>query len=468
MTIKLSFLGAAHSVTGSRYLVEANGSRILVDCGLFQERSLRSRDWSPFPVNPKSINAILLTHAHLDHSGFLPKITRDGFHRPIYCTTATKEISEIILLDSASLLTEDAEIKKKRHQREGRTGPHPEIALYNTEDAKACFPLFQKAGYGKPVNIAHGIQATFFNAGHTLGSASICLKIKQDNGERTILFSGDLGRPGKPIIMDPTMFNEADYVVIESTYGDRNIESSESMVPVLADYINRTVKEGGNIVIPVFALERSQEILYYLNQLILENEIPHLMVFLDSPMAVSITEIFTKHRELMDMEMLDLVKNGNSPFDFTGLQMTRTTDQSKAINHIKGTAIIMAGSGMCSGGRIKHHLAANISRPNSSIIFVGYQAVGTLGREIVDGAKEVRIFGQQYPVQAKVAYLHGFSGHADQQELLNWLTNIKKTPRQVFITHGEPSISENFADIVRERTGWQVTIPDYKDEVILD
>jgi metallo-beta-lactamase family protein len=468
MSIKLSFFGAAHSVTGSRYLVEANGSRILVDCGLFQERQFKDRDWSPFPVSPKSIDAILLTHAHLDHSGYLPKITRDGFHRPIYCTTATKEITEVILLDSASLLTEDAQIKKKRHQKEGRTGPHPEAALYDVDDAEACFPLFQKTTYGKPVTVAHGIQATFFEAGHTLGSASICLKIKQDDGERTILFSGDLGRQGKPIIMDPTMFSQADYVIVESTYGDRNLESSDSMVPFLAEHINRTAKEGGNIVIPIFALERSQEILYYLNRLLMENTIPHLMVFMDSPMAISITEIFGRHQELMDTEMLDLLKNGNSPFDFPGLHMIRTTDQSKAINHIKGTVIIMAGSGMCTGGRIKHHLVTNISRPDSSIIFVGYQAGGTLGREIVDGAQEVRIFGQQFPVRAQVAYLRGFSGHADQQELLSWLTNLRKTPRQVFVTHGEPTVSESFTALVREKTGWQVSTPEYKDEVILD
>jgi metallo-beta-lactamase family protein len=468
MSIKLSFLGATHTVTGSRYLIEANGNRILIDCGLHQEREFRGRDWAPFPVEPKSVHAILLTHPHLDHSGFIPKFSRDGFRGQIYCTMATKEISEVLLLDSASLLMEDAEIKKKRHQKEKRQGPYPEVALYNTEDVEACLPYFKKISYGQTFTVAQGIEATFFDAGHTLGSASICVRIKEGNLEKTILFSGDLGRHDKPILMDPTMFSQADYVVIESTYGDRSLPPPASMVPELAMNINRTLKEGGNIIIPSFALERSQEILFYLNQLLIKDEIPHLMVFVDSPMAVSITEIFRHHQELMDQETLSLMKNGNSPFSFPGLQMVRTTDQSKAINYIKGTIIVIAGSGMCTGGRIKHHLVTNISRPDSSIIFVGYQAAGTLGREIVDGANEVRIFRQRYPVKARIVYLHGFSGHADQPELLAWLMNIKKPPQHVFITHGETNIIENFTNLVKERTGWKVTAPQYKDQFVLD
>jgi metallo-beta-lactamase family protein len=468
MTIKLTFLGAARSVTGSRYLVDVDGTRLLVDCGMYQERQFRSRDWEPFLVDPRSINAVLLTHAHLDHSGLLPKLVRDGLRAPIYCTSATGEIAEVILLDSASLQEEDAEIKRNRHRKESRKGPYPEVPLYTVHDAESCIPLFARADYKKPIDLAPGVDATFFDAGHTLGSAALRLRLGRGAEERTVLFSGDLGRPGKPILNDPTTFSQADYVVMESTYGDREIESPENNAGELAEVINWTVKAGGNVIIPSFALERAQELLYYLNELLLKNAIPHLMVFVDSPMAVNITEIFRRHHELMDKDTNRLLHLGKSPFDFAGLNMVRSIDQSKAINHIAGTVIVIAGSGMCTGGRIKHHLVANISRPDSSILFVGYQAAGTLGREIVDGAAQVRIFGENYPVEAKVVYLHGFSGHADQQQLLKWLTSLTKPPSHVFITHGESDVTEGFAGLVREKTGWNATAPEYGDEVVLD
>ena len=468
MTLKLRFLGAAHSVTGSRYLIETNGTRLLVDCGMYQERQFRNRDWAPFPVDPKTIHAVFLTHAHLDHSGLIPKLARDGFSGPIYCTSATREIAEVILLDSASLQMEDAEMKRKRHEKEGRRGPYPEVPLYTTEDAESCFPLFAEAHYKQPFKAAAGVEATFFEAGHTLGSSMLRLRIQDNGHERSFVFSGDMGRPDRPILMDPTTFKEADYVVMESTYGDRVTIAPEDNVRELADIINWTVKAGGNVLIPSFALERSQEVLYDLNELLMKNTIPHLMVFLDSPMAISITEIFQRHREMMDKETVHLIRGGNSPFDFAGLNLVRTTEQSKAINHIKGTAIIIAGSGMCTGGRIKHHLVTNISRPDSSIVFVGYQAAGTLGREIVEGARRVRLFGQTYSVEAKVVYFHGFSGHADQTQLLRWAMSLQTPPRRVFITHGEKEVSEGFADLLRSKTGWSVTSPSYNDQVILD
>lgn len=468
MSARLTFLGAAHTVTGSRYLIEANGARVLVDCGLYQERQFRERDWAPFPVPPHSINAVLLTHAHLDHSGLLPKLARDGFHGRIYCTAATKEIAELILLDSAGLQVEDAEFKRKRHQREGRRAAFPEVPLYDTGDAKSCLPLFRPVSYGRPIEIASGIEVTFFDAGHTLGSAMLQVKITEGGKSITVIFSGDIGREGKPILMDPTTFKEADYVVMESTYGDTVLDSAEQMVPKLAESVNRTARAGGNILIPSFALERAQEILYYLNRLLIENNIPHLVVFLDSPMAVSITEIFEHHHELLDEETMDLIHKGESPFDFPGLHLVRTVEESKAINHIKGTAVIISGSGMCTGGRIKHHLAANIARPDSAVLFVGYQAAGTLGREIVEGARQVRILGQNYPVEAKVEYLHGFSGHADQRQLLAWLFSLTKPPKHVFITHGEAKVADDFARLVREKSGWDATAADYREEAVLD
>ncbi len=469
MHIKLTFLGAAQNVTGSRYLVEANGLRVLVDCGLYQEWNLKARNWEPFAVPPGSIDAVLLTHAHLDHSGLLPKLVHEGFNHPIYCTEATAEITEIILLDSAHLLQEDAEFKKRRHQREGRKGPNPDIPLYTTDDARACSPLFSPVKYAKRVELGHGIEATFYDAGHTLGSAMIRLSVEQNWVRRTILFSSDVGKSDRPILRDPTSFQEADYVLVESTYGDRHLDRPQDMPGRLAEVINDTTRAGGNIVIPSFALERAQEVLYRLNELLLEDRIPHLMVFLDSPMAVGITEVYKHHPELLDRETLDLLSHHNSPFDFPGLTLVRTTDESKSINHITGTVIIIAGSGMCTGGRIKHHLVTNISRPDSTILFVGYQAVGTLGRQIVDGAKTVRVLGQNYAVKARVVQLHGFSGHADRDQLLKWLSSLRDPPRRVFVTHGERESAQSFAALVKDKTGWaNVEIPTYKEQVILD
>ncbi len=468
MPIKLTFLGGVGSVTGSRYLVEADSARILIDCGMYQERQFRGRDWAPFPVSPRSLDAILLTHAHLDHCGLLPKLVREGFHRRVYCQAATAEITPIMLLDAANLQEEDAEFKKRRHERERRRGPHPEIPLFTVEDAMASFPLLAPVQYEQVVKIGKGIEATFHDAGHTLGSSMLKLRVRTSRGERTIVFSGDIGRMGKPMLRDPSLFDEADYIIIESTYGDRLHEPEENVADELAKNINLTTKAGGNIIIPSFALERAQELLYYLNRLLFEDRIPHLMVFLDSPMAVSVTNVFQHHPELFDDEMLSLLRKRKSPFDFPGLNFVSTAQESKAINHIKGTVIIIAGSGMCTGGRIKHHLVTNISRPDSTILFVGFQAMGTLGRQIVDGAQEVRILGQNYPVRARVVQLSGFSGHADQQQLLKWLYSFRKPPRRLFITHGEPDTSQHFANLVKERMGWKISVPEYKDGVILN
>ena len=477
MPIKLQFLGAAQNVTGSRHLLQVNGTRLLVDCGLYQERQLRARNWEPFTVPPKSINAVLLTHAHLDHCGLLPKLVKDGFKGKIYCTAATAEIARIILLDSAKLQEEDAEFKRKRHEREGRKGPYPIVPLYTAADAEACFPQFQPVRYKKPVEIGPGVEAIFCDAGHVLGSSIIKVKVnphraskKRNNGDqkRSVLFSGDVGRPHRPIVRDPTLVDEADYILIESTYGDRVHHGREDTKKMIADVINSTKNAGGNIIVPSFALERAQELLYYINELLLEDKIPHLTVFLDSPMASRITEVFKRHRELYDEEMKELVENNESPFNFPGLKMVGTTDESKAINHIRETVMVIAGSGMCTGGRIKHHLVNNITRPECTIMFVGYQAVGTLGRRIVNGEKEVRILGQKYPVKAKVERINGFSAHADKEELYEWLSGLKKPPRKLFVVHGEPESAHNFAEYLAQKTGWEVAVPAYQDEVTLN
>lgn len=468
MRIKLSFLGAARNVTGSRFLVEADGLRVLVDCGLYQERDLRGRNWDPFPIPPKTIDAVLLTHAHLDHCGLLPKLVREGFGGKIYCTAATAEIARIILLDSAHIQEEDAEYKRRRHQREGRKGPYPEVPLYTTADAEKCLPLFSPVKYDQPVRINNVAEAVFRDAGHILGSSMIRLKIENNGDERTILFSGDVGRRDMPIIEDPSEFHQADYVLVESTYGDRVHEKAQDVDDRLADVINSTKQAGGNIVIPSFALERSQDLLYHLNELLLGDRIPHLMIFLDSPMAIRVTEVFKDHPELFDDEMAERVKKHLSPFAFHGLKMTRSTSESKAINHIRGTVIIIAGSGMCTGGRIKHHLVNNITRPECTILFIGYQAVGTLGRYLVGGPEEVRILGKKYPVKAKIVQIGGFSAHADKNELFRWLSGLTKAPKKVFVVHGESDSADHFRDFVSEKTGWDVSVPEYKDEVVLE
>ncbi len=469
MSIKLRFLGAARNVTGSRYLLDSKDMRVLIDCGMYQERDFKARNWEAFPVPPESIDAVLLTHAHLDHSGCLPRLVKQGFEGRIFGTPATGEIAKIALLDSAHLFAEDVEFKKKRHEKEGRQGPHPYEPLYTERDVMDTAPLFTGVDYGETVEVAGGIEASWHDAGHILGSAMIKVTVKHGGAPRTIIFSGDVGRWNKPILRDPTCFDEADYVVTESTYGDRLHEDQDGAVDEkLCDVVNSTRERGGNIVIPSFAIERAQEVLYRLNSLLLDGCIPHTMVFLDSPMAAKVTEVFKRYPDLYDEEMSKLVREGNSPFRFPSLKLSTSVHDSKAINHIRGTVIIIAGSGMCTGGRVKHHLAANISRPESTVLFVGYQAKGTLGRAIADGSEEVRILGQTKSVRAAVARIDGFSSHADRDELLRWLSSIEKPPRHVFVTHGEEEAAISFARLISEKRGWKATSPAYEEEFDLD
>ena len=468
MEMKLHFFGAVQNVTGSRHLLEANGVRLLVDCGLYQERQFKERNWDTFPIPAESINAVLLTHAHLDHCGLLPKLAKEGFKGRIYCTEATAEIARIILLDSAHIQEEDAEHKRKRHERQKRKGKFPDVPLYTTAEAEACLPLFSPVKYREVVQFGSGVEATFYDAGHVLGSAIIRAKVRQDDEERIIIFSGDMGRPDRPIVCDPTVFDEADYVLIESTYGDRVHEQTQDVKDAIGEAINYAKDMGGKIITPSFALERSQEVLYYINELLLENAIPNLKVYLDSPMAARITKIFQQHAELFDEDMADMVQNNESPFKFAGLKIVQTTEESKAIKNARGTFMVIAGSGMCTGGRVKHHLANYIAKPQNTIMFVGYQAMGTLGRLIVDGAEKVRILGEQYPVKARIVKIPGFSAHADRDELFSWLTKLKKAPRKVFVVHGEAESAKSFGGFIHEKTGWDVAVPEYKNEAILD
>jgi metallo-beta-lactamase family protein len=468
MDINLTFMGAARNVTGSRYLLEVNDLTFLIDCGLFQERAFQYRNWEPFRCSPRELYAVLLTHAHLDHTGLLPKLVGEGFQGRVICTPATADITKIILLDAAHLQEEDAAYKKKRHAREGKKGRYPEIPLYTVADAEASFRLFEPVEYNQPVTLGHGIEATFYDAGHVLGSAMIKLLISQGGEKRSIVFSGDIGRWDRPLLHDPSVFRRTDYIVMESTYGDRVHESDEEISEELAEIVKTTFVAGGNIIVPSFALQRAQEVLYYLDILLAKNRIPPLTVYLDSPMAIKITEVYRRHAEHLDDDMKKLLHQDKTPFDFPGLKMVETVEESKTLNKIKGTVMIIAGSGMCTGGRIKHHLANNISRPECTVLFVGYQAEGTLGRQILDGAPSVRIHGQRYPVRARIRQIQGFSAHADRNELLRWLSNLSANPRSIFITHGETESAEQFSRLLSEKTGYKTLVPDYGSTVRLE
>mgnify|MGYP001547127692 CR=1 FL=1 len=468
MELKLHFLGAARNVTGSSYLIETPKARVMIDCGMYQERKFKERNWQDFPVKPASVDAVVLTHAHLDHCGLLPKFVRDGFNGKIWGTAPTMEIAEIVVLDSAHIQEEDCKYKKKRHEEEERQSPFPYVPLYTSDDARFAIDHFKKTSYEKSIEVAPGVVATWHDAGHILGASMVTVEVEHGGEKRKLLFSGDVGRCNKPIICDPTFFDHADYVVCESTYGDRVHKRVNNLHEDLQEIIVDTTKRGGNIVIPSFAIERTHELLYLLNDLLMAKKIPNLMVFVDSPMAVNVTDVFIKHPEYFDDEMKQRLRSGNSPFTFSSLKLSRSVADSKAINNIKGTCIIIAGSGMCTGGRIKHHLVHNIWRSESTILFVGYQAEGTLGRVIVQGKKSVRIHGRSHQVKARIDQLQGFSGHADKAELFKWVSNLKEPPKKVFVTHGEESAALEFADFITKKLEWDVHVPTFKEVVDLE
>jgi metallo-beta-lactamase family protein len=462
--MKIKFLGATHQVTGSSYFLDIGGLKILVDCGLFQERDYSNRNWKEFPVPPNQIQYLLLTHVHIDHSGLVPKLVKEGFTGDILLTPASKELFPIVILDSAKMQEEDAAFKKKRHDKEGRKGPFPEIPLYTVQDAKNCIPLLKDIPYEHYLQLNDHVKVCFHDAGHILGSAMIEVVVQDENGSRNIIFSGDIGQWDKPLLGNPSVFDRADYVVMESTYGDSDHGKSRDIEEQLCTIINSTVRAGGNLLIPTFAIERAQELLYHLDRLAREKRIPYIMTFLDSPMAVEVTKVFERCKKYLNKETLELFKNGQSPFDFPGLKLVESVEASKAINLIKGSTIIMAGSGMITGGRIKHHLTMNITRPESTLLFVGYQAVGTLGRQILNGVSPVRILGQSYPVRMKIEKIDAFSAHAGMSDLHRWLNNFKSPPKHVFLTHGEEEPILALESYLQSKGGWEVSAPKYMEE----
>lgn len=466
--MKLQFLGAARQVTGSCYFVEVAGRRLLVDCGLFQEREFQHRNWDPTPVDPQSLDAVLLTHAHLDHSGRLPRLVKEGFRGRIHTTEPTVELAELVMQDSARLQQEDLAFKMKRHSQEGRQSPHPYEPLYGVEDVEQTMTLMQGVGYDTAIDLGHGVSARFLDAGHILGSAMVEITARTDGTSRRLIFSGDMGQPNRPIVNDPAIVESADYVVLESTYGLRDHEHSRDITDQLADAVLDTHQRGGNVLIPTFAIERAQEVLLHLAELLHTKRIPGMLVFLDSPMAVNVLDIYREYPDYMDDATRQIFENRKlRDIGTHWLRVVRTKRESQAINSIRGTCIVMAGSGMCTGGRIKHHLMHNIGRPGSTVLFVGYQAAGTLGRQILDGASEVRLFGDTLPVRAQVRTIQGLSAHAGRADLLAWLSHFKQPPRQLIVTHGEEKAALALGEEVRTRMGWKVVVPQYLDTLEL-
>ncbi len=462
--MKIKFLGATHQVTGSSYLLEDAGVKILVDCGIFQERDYSRRNWEAFPVSPDQIQYVLLTHVHQDHCGLIPKLVKEGFSGEILLTPASKELFPIVILDSARIQQEDAAFKKKRHDEEGRKEPYLEAPLYTVQDAEKCFPLLKALPYEEFHSLNDQIKVCFHDAGHILGSAMIEVLFQDQKGPQNIIFSGDIGQWDKPILNDPSLFDRADYVVMESTYGDRNHDNSQDIDEKLGTVVNETIKAGGNVIIPTFAIERAQELLYRFSSLARAKRIPYIVTFLDSPMAVEITKVFEQSKKYFDKKTLELFMNDQSPFNFPGLKLVESVEGSKAINLIKGSTIIMAGSGMITGGRIKHHLVREITRLESTLLFVGYQALGTLGRQILEGASPVSILGQSYPVSIKIENIDGLSAHAGMNDLHRWLNNFKSPPKHIFLTHGEEESILSLENYLNSKGGWEVSAPSYLEE----
>ena len=464
--MKISFLGAAKTVTGSCYLFETNTSKFIIDCGMFQGSSAdEAHNMDDFPFNPADLDFIILSHSHIDHSGRIPKLYVDGFKGRIFATKATAELCAIMLPDSGHIQEFENEwINRKR----GRAGLPPVKPLYTNQDAIDCMRLFTSVHYDEIVNPDPSVKVRFRDAGHILGSSIVELWIEENGEEVKVVFSGDLGNKNMPILRDPTIIEDADYLLIESTYGNRVHMNVENKIDRFVEIITSTIAKGGNIIIPSFAVGRTQEMLYELfkqrenfgdklNQLL---DIP---VYVDSPLAVSATKVFRNNLDCFDEEAKAYIENGDNPLDFPGLQFTQSADESKALNTDMRSKIILSASGMCDAGRIKHHLKHNLWREESSIVFVGYQAVGSLGRRLVDGAKKVRIFGEEITVNARIEMIEGFSGHADRDGLMSWMSEFKRKPRKVFIVHGEePSMSE-FGEIIKADLGIESIVPERGD-----
>ena len=450
----LAFFGATGTVTGSRYLLACQGKRVLVDCGLFQGyKQLRLRNWAPFPVRPDQIDAVVLTHAHIDHSGYLPLLVRNGFAGRIFCTGSTSELSAILLRDSGFLQEKEAEYAS-RHKTSRH---HPALPLYTILDAEKALRQFRECSFHEPFKLPGGMTANFLRGGHIPGAAIVEFGI----GGRKLVFSGDLGRPGSATTVDPEAVSQADYLVVESTYGDRR-HPDEDPEAAIAHVVNRTIARGGSVLIPAFAVGRAQILLYHLERLISTARIPDVPIFVDSPMAADATDIFRRNHEDHRLS-IEEVRRACGVATYT-----HSVEESKALNVNPAPKIVISASGMATGGRVLHHLRVLAPDPKNTILFSGYQAGGTRGAALVGGAKEVVIFGQPVPVRAEVENLHMLSAHADAEEILAWLRHFSSPPRMTFVTHGEPAAADALRYRIDHELGWPVTVPEYQEQFELD
>lgn len=471
--MKITFLGAAKTVTGSNFLVEAAGSKFLVDCGMYQGKAAQEMENSEdFLFDPKEIDFMLLTHAHIDHSGRIPKLYNEGFRAPVYAHKATVDLCSIMLPDSGHI--QETEIEWKNRKRI-RAGLEPLPPLYSAEEAEKSLEIFKAVQYDEIVDVAENIQVRFNDAGHMLGSSIIEIWVTENGKTEKIVFTGDLGNNDIPLLDSPTMIESADYLVMESTYGGRLHLRNDDKAELFLNIISETLDKGGRVVIPSFAVGRTQEILYEIDKIKEEHkddeefqrkyeQLMKTPVFVDSPLAISATEIFKMNTDLFEDDIQEKLLHGDHPLEFPGLQFTRTADESKALNETYYPSIIISASGMCEIGRIKHHLKHNLWNPSSTILFVGYQAPGTLGRTIVDGADKVKIFGEEISVNARIEYIEGYSGHADQEWLLNFVYSFINKPKHIFLVHGEEEGQEILKNLIENNTSIPVTIPEFGEK----
>lgn len=458
--MKIKFIGGVRTVTGTCFHLSINNLQMLVDCGMYQGANADEINRMPFQFNPADIDYLFLTHAHIDHSGLIPKLVKQGFNGKIILTPATADLTEIMLYDSAQIQEKDTEWMNRRALRSGKDATFQ--PLYTAEDVRAAIQFFERRPYGKIEHLGNGVKYRILDAGHILGSGTLELWYQDSAAEKRIVFSGDIGKKGNPIINDPQHVEPADYLVMESTYGNRLHKGMKESIDELVDAIRVTFKKGGNVIIPAFAVGRTQDILYTLNRLVGEGRLENIHVYIDSPLAEEATRVYLAHPECFDEEALKMFSGKRE--GALKLHFINSVEESQRLNYIKSGALIVAGGGMCEGGRIRHHLKHNLWRTESSVIFTGFQAEGTLGRRIIDGAKVVHIFGEEIAVRAKIYTIGGFSAHADRNELLEWLSSFSNKP-QVFIVHGEERTSLEFAEAVRDRFDFITYVPERGEDV---